>query len=168
MTEAVRGLPEEVSGSDLHWLAGLLEGEGSFLKGPPSAPRHPVLALQMTDEDVVARVAAMFGRKVSCWQPREARWQRTFVVRVTGAKAAAWMTALRPLMARRRQGQIDRALASYEPRPSALLDDGSARAALALLQSGGSVREVARRFGVSVWCIYDLRSGRTHKHLTRT
>jgi hypothetical protein len=29
------------------------------------------------------------------------------------------------------------------------------------------VREVARRYGVSVWCIYDLRSGRTHKHLAR-
>lgn len=68
------------------------------------------------------------------------------MVRVTGAKAAAWMTALRPLMGRRRRDRIDRALASYEPRPSALLDDGSARAALALLQSGGSVREVARRF----------------------
>jgi hypothetical protein len=167
MPAATPGFPEEVSGSDLHWLAGLLEGEGSFLKGPPSAPRHPVLALQMTDEDVVARVAAMFGRKPSCWQPRQTRWQRTFVVRVTGAKAAAWMTALRALMGHRRQRQIDRALASYEPRPSALLDDLSAHAALALLRSGSSVREVAGRYGVSVWCIYDLRSGRTHKHLAR-
>jgi len=117
-----------VSGTDLHWLAGLLEGEGSFLKGPPSAPRHPVLALQMTDEDVVARVAAMFGRKASCWQPRQARWQRTFVVRVTGAKAAAWMTALRPLMGQRRRGQIDRALASTNPgRPRCSTTDRRAR-----------------------------------------
>ena len=86
---------------------------------------------------------------------------------VTGAKAAAWMTALHPLMGQRRREQIDRALASYEPRPCALLDDRSAHAALALLQAGSSVREVAGRYGVSVWCIYDLRSGRTHKHLAR-
>jgi hypothetical protein len=168
MAAPTPGLPDNVSSSDLHWLAGLLEGEGSFLKGPPSAPRHPILALQMTDEDVVARVAAMFGRRASCWQPREARWQRTFLVRVTGAKAVAWMTALHPLMGQRRREQIDRALASYEPRTSTLLDERSAREALALLRSGSSVREVAAHYGVSVWCIYDLRLGRTHKHLLRS
>jgi hypothetical protein len=59
MSAPTPGFPDDVPCSDLHWLAGLLEGEGSFLKGPPSAPRHPILALQMTDEDVVARVAAM-------------------------------------------------------------------------------------------------------------
>lgn len=161
------GFPEDVTREDLHWLAGLLEGEGSFLKGPPSAPRHPVLALQMTDEDVVVRVAKMFGRKAGCWQPREVRWQATYMVRITGSKAVAWMTALKPLMGRRRRVQIDRALASYDPKQIALLDDSGARQALRMLASGSSVREVAEQFGTSVWCIYDLRGGRTHKHLPR-
>ncbi len=44
----------------LHWLAGLLEGEGSFLKPPPSAPNTPRITLQMTDEDVVQRVQEIF------------------------------------------------------------------------------------------------------------
>ena len=79
---------------------------------------------------MVARVAAMFGRKLGSWQPRDPRWQRTFHARVTGAKAVAWMTALRPLMGQRRRSQIDEAVASYAPRPTALLDDDSARAAL--------------------------------------
>lgn len=91
----------------------------------------------------------------------------TYLVRVTGAKAVAWMTALRPLMSKRRRTQIDRALASYDPRPVALLDDDSASRALALLASGSSVRDVAAQFGTSVWCIYDLRGGRTHKHVPR-
>jgi hypothetical protein len=26
---------------------------------------------------------------------------------------------------------------------------------------------VAERFGTSIWCIYDLRLGRTHAHLAR-
>ncbi len=167
MSAATPGHPTDISNEDLYWLAGLLEGEGSFLKGPPSAPRHPVVALQMTDKDVVSRVAAMFGRKTGCWQSPQARWRPTYMTRITGAKAVAWMTALRPLMGTRRRAQIDRALASYDPKPVALLDDAGALEALGMLAGGSSVRGVAERFGTSVWCIYDLRGGRTHKHLPR-
>lgn len=161
------GFPYGVSNQDLHWLAGLLEGEGSFHAGPPSAPRYPVVALQMTDEDVVTRVATLFGRKVGRWESGHARERPVFLVRITGSKAVAWMTALHPLMGERRRMQIDRAVASYEPKPVALLDDAAAQRALGLLASGSSVREVAERFGTSVWCMYDLRGGRTHKHLAR-
>ena len=77
------------------------------------------------------------------------------------------MTALHPLMGERRRAQIDRAVASYAPRPIALLDDATARGALGLLAAAADVRQVAERFGTSVWCIYDLRGGRTHKHLPR-
>lgn len=167
MSRAKDGFPECVAADDLHWLAGLLEGEGSFLEGPPSSPRYPVVALQMIDEDIVTRVAAMFARKPGTWQPREAHWQPIYLVRITGAKAVAWMNALRPLMGVRRQAQIDRALASYDPRPSALLDEFAAIQALELLAAGHTVQMVAERFGVSIWCIYDLRGARTHKHLKR-
>jgi hypothetical protein len=126
-----------------------------------------VLALQMTDEDVVQRVATMFGRKVSRWQSPNEHWQATFHVRITGSKAVAWMTALRPLMGARRRMQIDSAIASYDPRPIAILDDESAARALQLLSSGESVREVSQRLGTSIWCVYDLRSGRTHRHVPR-
>jgi hypothetical protein len=121
----------------------------------------------MTDEDVIARVAAMFGRTVSCWQSPEVRWRPTYIVRITGSKAVAWMHALRPLMGSRRQQQIDHALASYDPRPTALLNEHTARDALRQLASGCSVRVVAEGFGTSIWCIYDLRAGRTYKHLPR-
>lgn len=162
-----RGFPPDTPHQDLHWLAGLLEGEGSFLPGPPSAHRYPVVALQMTDEDVVARVARMFGRKVGRWQSGNAREQPVFLVRITGAKAVAWMTALRPLMGERRRAQIDRAVASHAPTPTARLDEATAREALDLLSAGSTVREVAERFATSIWCIYDLRLGRTHKHIPR-
>ena len=162
------GFPHDIQVQDLHWLAGLLEGEGSFQAGPPSAPRYPVVALQMTDEDVVTRVATMFGRKVGRWQSGNARERPVFLVRITGSKAVAWMTALHPLMGERRRMQIDRAVASYAPTPTALLDDAAAVEALGLLAAGHSVRDVAGHFGTSVWCIYDLRGGRTHKHLTRS
>ena len=121
----------------------------------------------MTDEDVVARVGVMFGRRVSSWQPRNSLWQRTFIVRVTGAKAVAWMIALRPLLGQRRQSQIDDAVASYAPRSNTLLDDDAAGEALASLRAGASVRAVAARFGTTIWCMYDLRAGRTHRHQPR-
>lgn len=161
------GYPDGVATHELHWLAGLLEGEGSFLTGQPSAPRYPVLALQMTDQDVVGRVAAMFDRKLGRWQSRHAREQPVFLVRITGAKAVAWMTALHPLMGERRRLQIDRAVASHAPTPTARLDEVTARQALNLLATGSAVREVAERFGTSIWCIYDLRLGRAHKHVPR-
>jgi hypothetical protein len=77
------------------------------------------------------------------------------------------MRRLRPLMGYRRQQQIDRAVASYAPDPTRLLDDARAAEALTRMARGGSVREVAEHFGTSIWCMYDLRSGRTHRHLPR-
>jgi hypothetical protein len=29
---------QQIAPADLYWLAGLLEGEGTFIPGPPSAP----------------------------------------------------------------------------------------------------------------------------------
>jgi hypothetical protein len=152
---------------ELRWLAGLLEGEGSFMTGPPSSPRRPVISINMNDEDVVARLGRIFARKVYVVRPRSIRWQTSYQVRVQGADAVRWMTLLRPLMGSRRQAQIDRALASYTPRSRVLLNDETARAALDALAAGTTVKAVADRLGVSVWCIYDLRLGRTFSHLPR-
>jgi hypothetical protein len=152
---------------EVHWLAGLLEGEGSFMAGPPSNPRMPIISIHMTDGDVMARVGRIFARTVHVVRPRNPRRRTTYRVRVQGGNAVRWMTLLRPLMGGRRQAQIDRALACYDPRPSALLTDETARAALGALVAGESVKVVAERFGVSIWCIYDLRLGRTFEHLAR-
>jgi hypothetical protein len=85
----------------------------------------------------------------------------------TGEPVKFGCRVLRPLMGTRRRAQIDRALACYAPRSVALLDDDAANAALHALAAGATVKEVAARFGVSVWCVYDLRLGRTFKHLDR-
>jgi hypothetical protein len=36
-----------------------------------------------------------------------------------------------------------------------------------MLAGGSSVRDVAEQLGTSIWCIYDLRLGRTHAQLPR-
>jgi hypothetical protein len=152
---------------ELHWLAGLLEGEGSFMPGPPSNPRMPCIAIAMNDQDVMARVGRLYERKVQVVKPRNARWQVTYQLRLQGANAVSLMTLLRPLMGSRRRAQIDHALACYDPRPTAVLTDETARAALDMLVRGHTVKAVAARLGVTIWCIYDLRLGRTFKHLSR-
>jgi hypothetical protein len=157
----------DCSPSELHWLAGLLEGEGSFLRGPPSAPRTPAVQLTMVDLDVVERAAALLDSAVTVIPPRKAHWRTAYLVRLGGPRAVEWMRRLRPFMGRRRQEQIDRAIATYQPDPTRLLDDDLATEALRRLAEGESVKEVAAGFGATVWCIYDLRLGRTHRHLPR-
>jgi hypothetical protein len=146
----------------LAWLAGLLEGEGSFMAGPPSAPRLPVLSVAMVDRDVVDRVGDLIGAKTVAVRARSDRWRDSFTVAIKGAGAVAWMLALRPSLGERRRGQVDRAVASYSSRSNRRLDDTAARRALGLLAAGEPVAAVAASFGVSAWCIYDLRLGRTH------
>jgi hypothetical protein len=93
---------------DLYWLAGLLEGEGSFIAGPPSAPRTPALVLTMADRDIVDRAAELLDCAVSMIPARRNGWRDAYCVRVRGPRAVEWMRRLRPLMGHRRQTQIDR------------------------------------------------------------
>jgi hypothetical protein len=156
-----------VADADLLWLAGLLEGEGTFMAGSPSAPRSPVVQVSMADRDVVERVADLLDCAVTVVPARRNGWRTAYSARVKGPRAMEWMRRLRPLMGARRREQIDHAMASWAPDPTRHLDDRRAADALACLARGESVRDVAARFGTSVWCIYDLRLGRTHKHVAR-
>jgi len=99
------------------WLAGLIEGEGSFMKAPPSRPNEPRMEIEMKDEDVIARVGALLGAKMQ----RRVRKQYDppkiiFRVRLGGKRAVALMTRLKPYMSERRQAQIAAALGSYTAR----------------------------------------------------
>lgn len=96
-----------VSPEDRGWLAGILEGEGTFTMN--SAGRNsPVVVLSMTDFDVVDRAHALTGLgSVTTYQPSQPnrkpvrRWQIA-----TGHEAAALMAFVYPFMGRRRQARI--------------------------------------------------------------
>ena len=94
----------------LYWLAGILEAEGSFLAGPPSAPRCPAIRLPMTDRDTVVRVAEFFHRAVVATRPKHKHHKVPYVTTIKGVPAAHLMRTIAPLMSPRRQGQIERAL----------------------------------------------------------
>ena len=157
--------PEMADPLELAWLAGLLEGEGSFLRGPPSSRRLPAIRVAMNDRDVLERVASLWGSRLATIAPRRDGWAVSYSLNIRGANAVAWMHALRPLMGTRRQAQIDRAVASYAPPPHRVMDDAGAQLALDRLRDGWSVRRVAEAAGTTVWTVYDLRLGRSYRHL---
>lgn len=97
---------------DITWMAGLLEGEGYFgggRKGRGKKRDSFVIALTMTDEDVIARAAALLDCK---YFPRKSvkGWKPAYMLQVSGKRAAAWMMTLYPLMGERRKARISEAL----------------------------------------------------------
>lgn len=119
----------DISEMDLAWLAGLLEGEGSFIlekrtRRPKEKPEwiffSPRLQVAMLDQDVIARAAGLIGSKF--WNRKSAEGRRPlFETVASGWRASELMIQLRPHMGKRRRAQIDKALDGATPphgRPS--------------------------------------------------
>jgi len=105
--------PSWMSPQELHWLAGWLEGEGSFLAPPPSDPRRPRISGQARDRDVVTEVGRLFQIK-PVFDPsgkrRNPTWSVMWRVLVQGQRAITLMLALEPLMGQRRREKIRTAI----------------------------------------------------------
>jgi len=154
-----------------YWLAGLLEGEGSFMSGPPSRPNCPIIACEMSDKDVIDRVADLFGVTYIYENvPDEETWSSTYKVNVKGTSAMKLMKELKPLMSERRQNQIQRALDSHTPNLSGEKRSTYGREqvveAWEALQSGERPIDVAKRLAMKSQFVRDLNTGRTWSHVT--
>lgn len=101
---------DPVDESELYWLTGLLEGEGTFLAGPPSEPRVPRVRVEMTDVDVVEHVAKLLGRAVQRHKQRDPRHKPSFSTSLKGAGAVHLMRLVQPVLGTRRRAQVDAAL----------------------------------------------------------
>lgn len=93
---------------EIAWLAGLLEGEGCFRVRKSGGYKGSVsISLQMTDEDVVKRVADLFGTKI--WGPHGpygASKLETWQTLIIGHEAAKLMEKLLPYLGRRRGEKV--------------------------------------------------------------
>lgn len=99
------------------WLAGLLEGEGSF---DAHRGKYPRIRLAMTDRDVVSRAAALMGSRLRL-SLHAAPAQPTWHTEISGEKAAEIMRELLPFMGTRRSGRIASVLATQHFRKPAVL-----------------------------------------------
>jgi hypothetical protein len=104
------------------WLAGLLEGEGSFFmissRVGGKVYRYPCVAVAMTDRDVIERAASLMGTVVRFAQNTRGNkpyWR----AHRTGAPAVEIMQRIRSLMGKRRSGRIDGLIAEWDAREPA-------------------------------------------------
>ena len=92
---------------DVIWLAGLLEGEGTF---DAQRGKYPRIRLGMSDRDVVGRAASLMDTGIRL-QYRPAPASPMWHAEVQGPRAAAIMRELLPHMGARRSQRIAEVLA---------------------------------------------------------
>lgn len=110
---------------NLEWLAGFLEGEGSFgMVETQKRYWYPLIQVSTTDADVVSRAAGLFGTKLlGPWKQTGLRndgssCKLMYGARVRGANAAGWMMTLYSLLGERRRCKIRDVLARWRAMPS--------------------------------------------------
>lgn len=99
----------------LAWLAGLMEGEGTFARATPAKPRRPTMSVGMADEDVVRRVCELWGTRLWTFRLKNPRYKPVHRTELVGGSAVSMMSLLRPHLCSRRQAQIDEAMVTYQP-----------------------------------------------------
>lgn len=92
--------------SDIYWLAGLLEGEGSFQWYHST----PIIRVEMTDKDIIERATALLNPIYEIRVRQLPSGKESFRVVTSTSLAVQWMMTLYPLMGRRRQESIEYAL----------------------------------------------------------
>jgi|GEM_PF-1426840 len=160
--------PQRIIGYDLNsldWLAGLLEAEGSFMEGPPSAPNQHVISIQMTDEDVIARTAHILECSYNHIHRKNEKHKDYFIAYIRGRRAIEMMKILRPLMGVRRQGQIDKCLASFIHRKPRITEE-TAREIKIRLANGERMHSIAETLNVIYTIVKKINQGRNWKHVT--
>ena len=114
MTESEIARLEGLSEIDIAWLAGLLEGEGSFLLDNRSAkrfkvstsPPSPFIKIQMTDEDVIKKVATMVNKNVFSPTRKTVKSKTTYSVHIGDRPTLRiLLPRLFPYLGARRQAQ---------------------------------------------------------------
>lgn len=159
---------------DIHWLAGILEAEGSFLQGSPTKTNQPRIQMTTTDEDVIRWVATWLGVKLVALKPRNtgnAGTKQAFFACVSAGPAVRIMQQLYPLMGERRREQIERALASYDPhkhkRNTSKLTDDQVLEIYRRAQSGERQKAIAADYNVDRSTVADIKRGKSWGWLTK-
>lgn len=106
----------EIDEPTLCWLAGLLEGEGSFIylshEDKEGGSNYNVqISISMADKDIVEKVAKIFKTKVYVDKGPKGKNKDYKVIYKTykyGFRALRWMQKLYPLVSKRRKKQIER------------------------------------------------------------
>lgn len=119
---------------DLVWLAGILEGEGTF---DLHRGRYPRIRVGMTDRDVVGRVATLMRSRIRM-SISTVGYKASYHAEISGDRAAAIMWDLIPYMGARRTSKIADVLGA---RAGLLTDDTSSLPGPCLVRPPGLLSE---------------------------
>lgn len=116
----------------------------------------------MTDEDVVSRVAGLFGVRYHKCKPQQSHHRVSYFAHLRGKRAVELMKCLRPLMGIRRQSQIDQAVAAYIEHPPWFqkITSEQAEEIEQRRAAGEKPNDLAIEFGVTKWTVYAIKQGR--------
>ena len=96
------------------WVAGLLEGEGSFCQANKITPR---IRITMTDLDVMVKAATILGaHSVLRTKLGIHNRKQPYYLSLHGEVAIKWMEKIYSVMGERRRQQIDVCLKAWEER----------------------------------------------------
>lgn len=97
---------------EIAWVAGLLEGEGSFSKYAAGKNTTYAIQCKMADEDVVRRLQAVLGvGRVTYVPPSQTGYQAQWALRITRLRHVyAVCVAIHPFMGLRRRRRIEQLL----------------------------------------------------------
>ena len=91
---------------DIAWMAGLLEGEGSFMNGYRSQPTQAAISVEMKDEDIIKRISELWKVKYCACTPRKLYHSITYKAHLRGKRAKEIMELVQPFMGIRRKEKI--------------------------------------------------------------
>lgn len=134
---------------EVAWVAGLLEGEGSFLT--QTNCYSPKVSCQMTDKDVLDKLVSIAGGTMFMVTKRQEHWKDCWAWRISGDPAAELIKSLLPHLGERRRQRASEVLENWYKngrpyRKSTVIRD---QAAQEYLDGIGSLRAIAKKYGIS-------------------
>ena len=162
--------------SDIAWLAGLFEGEGTFIwKKTGTFYGVPMARIKMADKDIIERVQVFLGGNIYEEKERQEGWKRQYCLAYQGNTAMRIMLLLRPYMGIRRSKRIDDLLTIWTNRPGVRRGSDSQLSKLTteqvleirtLYSEGSKLKnDLAKQFNVTTRSISNIINQKTWKHL---
>jgi hypothetical protein len=134
----------------------LLEGEGCFMT--KTGTKMPVVAVHMTDKDVLDRLASIFDAPIFEMRKQAEHHKSSWKWQATGRRVAEVMRSVRPLMSVRRGVAIDSALMIWDEWQAELTrraENGRRAAQYYLGMEKPSLRKAGVKYGVCYETVRD-------------
>lgn len=158
MTEFnIGSIPE----TTIAWVAGLIEGEGSFVLGKCGSIQ---ISVPSTDRDVIYYLESILGGHVNMKSNNgNPKWKQQWVFRIMGHGAYAVSMRILPYLGVRRTAQANKLIAHFRNSPRRLMEHNREMIKSGLEQ-GLTYQEIATQIGSTRIAVTKLISKRRIPH----